>query len=487
MRAYLASSIGVACAAALVLPLSLPASASTPPTASSPGASTTTPGAYGPSGAVAASSRTSAAPAGDVSVPGSTQSLPLVTLRSERAGGAALKGLARRDVRPFSLVGVVWDDPDAELHGSVQVRTRATGSRTWSGWQSVETHNQAHAADPGTPERDSGTVRGSTAPLWVGASDGVEVRVRAEAPRSGAAPASLPRGMRIELVDPGDEPSTEPASEDTAQGPEVPEGTDTGTTSGQAPAPALTPEESAASAVNAELVPLGATEIPELSKAETEAAFADQFGDEAMASKPYIGPRPRIITRKGWGADEKLRERNFVYTKSVQAAFVHHSATGNNYTCKQAPSVLRSIYRYHVKSSGWRDFGYNFAVDKCGNIYEGRAGGVAKAVLGAHTRGFNTNSMGIAVLGTYSQSTPPSAAVTAVARLTAWKLGLYGKDPRGKATLTSGGGNLYKKGTKVKLNVISGHRDGFLTDCPGTRLYGKLGTARKASAKYQGR
>ncbi|QGV80295.1 N-acetylmuramoyl-L-alanine amidase [Streptomyces ficellus] len=479
MRAYLASSIGVACAAALVLPLALPASAA--PTVSRTPALT--------------------APAGESAVPGSTQSLPLRSLPSERATGAARQGLARSDVRPFSLVGIVWDDPEAELNGSVQVRTRAIGTGAWSGWQSVETHNHAHAADPGTPERDSGTVRGSTAPLWVGASDGVEVRVRAEAPRSGTGPAALPRGMRIELVDPGDEPGTEPAGEvdpatdpvvdpageDTAQGPEVPEGTDTGTTSGQVPAPALTAEESAASAVNAELAPLGATEIPELTKEQTDAELAEQFGEEAAAAKPYVGPRPRIVTRKGWGADEKLRERDFVYTKSVQAAFVHHSATGNNYTCKQAPSVLRSIYRYHVKSSGWRDIGYNFAVDKCGNIYEGRAGGVAKAVLGAHTLGFNTNSMGIAVLGTYSQSTPPSAAVTAVARLTAWKLGLYGKDPRAKTTLTSGGGNRYKKGTKVKLNVISGHRDGFVTDCPGTQLYNKLGTARSASAKYQGR
>ncbi|GAA2495329.1 peptidoglycan recognition protein family protein [Streptomyces gobitricini] len=465
MRAYLASSIGVACAAALVLPLALPASAAPAPSLTS----------AAPAG-----------PAGEVSVPGSTQSLPLHALPAERAGAAA-QGLTARDVRPFSLVGVVWDDPDTELHGSVQVRTRATGSGAWSDWQSVDTHNHDHAADPGTPERDSGTVRGSTAPLWVGASDGIEVRVRAEAPRSGAAPAALPRGMRIELVDPGDEPVIELAGEDTAQGPEVPEGNDTGTTSGQVPLPALTAEESAASAVNAELVPLGAAEIPELTKEATEAAFADQFGDEAMVAKPYIGPRPRIITRKGWGADERLRERNFVYTKSVQAAFVHHSATGNNYSCKQAPSVLRSIYRYHVKSSGWRDFGYNFAVDKCGNIYEGRAGGVAKPVLGAHTLGFNSNSMGIAVLGTYSQSNPPSAAVTGVARLTAWKLGLYGKNPRAKTTLTSGGGNRYKKGAKVKLNVISGHRDGFVTDCPGARLYGKLGTARSASAKYQGR
>jgi uncharacterized protein with LGFP repeats len=136
---------------------------------------------------------------------------------------------------------------------------------------------------------------------------------------------------------------------------------------------------------------------------------------------------------------------------------------------------------------GWRDIGYNSLVDKCGTIYEGRAGGVAKAVLGAHTLGFNNNSMGIAVIGSFGSTKPAGAAVKAVARLTAWKLGLFGADPRGKTYLTSGGGNLYPKGKNVRLNVISGHRDGYATDCPGKRLYAKLGSARSSAAKYQGR
>jgi uncharacterized protein with LGFP repeats len=241
-------------------------------------------------------------------------------------------------------------------------------------------------------------------------------------------------------------------------------------------------EAVAASAANADLAPLGATEIPALSRARTEAELAAR-----QQAKPYIGPRPSITTRRGWGANEKLREKKFVYTKKVKAAFVHHSATGNNYSCKQSPSVIRSIYRYHVNSMGWRDLGYNFLVDKCGKIYEGRAGGVSKAVLGAHTLGFNSNSMGIAVLGTYGSKKPSSAAVKAVARLTAWKLGLHGMNPRGKTYLKSGGGNLYRKGKNVRLNVISGHRDGFATSCPGKKLYGKLGTTRSTAAKYQGR
>lgn len=511
MRGHLASSIAVTCAAALALPLSLSsdAAAGTPtvrPTAERPEAERPAPERAARAHPAAASPATTGAtravsPATrptmpDQAVPGSTQSLPLAPLalatpdappsgdRSVPPTPAApTQGLRQRDVRHFSLVGVVWDNPDTELHGRVQVRTRATGTTRWSGWQDVDTHNHEHAADPDTAERTSGRVRGSTAPLWVGDSDGVEVRVQAEAdgraaPDGRAVTAGpLPRGLHLELVDPGAEP---PPRGSEPEAPRV---------------SALTVESAASSAVNADLAPLGATEIPQLSQKKTEADLLATRGDIAdMADtaagqrvKPYIGARPRIVTRRGWGADEKLRERNFSYTKTVKAAFVHHSASGNNYRCAQASSVIRSIYRYHVRSSGWRDIGYNFVVDKCGNIYEGRAGGVAKPVMGAHTLGFNTNSMGIAVLGSFGASAPPAAAVNAIARLTAWKLGLFGANPRGKTYLKSGGGNLYRKGKNVRLNVISGHRDGFATECPGGRLYAKLGKTRASSARYQGR
>ncbi|MGW0789128.1 peptidoglycan recognition protein family protein [Streptomyces sp. NPDC002911] len=485
MRALLATSIGVTCATALTLPLAAPA-----------------PAPAAPAQAPVAQARAAAPP----EPAGSTQSLPLRPLidAAPRTTGeptgttnpATAQGLLRRGSHRFSLVGVVWDDADTELHGTVQVRTRATGTTKWSGWQSLETHNTDHAADSGSPERESGTVRGSTAPLWVGDSDGVEVRVRSEnaGPRDGAAgTAPLPVGLQVELVDPGDDPELPLAEGTPAPGTSsaVTAVTPSAGTAGPATAAqagalpetaGLTVAAAESSAVNADLAPLGASEITALSKAESE----EQAG-VAAGAKPFVGPRPGIVTRKGWGADENLRERNFAYTSTVKAAFVHHSATGNNYTCAQAPSVLRSIYRYHVKSSGWRDFGYNFAVDKCGRIYEGRAGGVSKAVLGAHTLGFNTNSMGIAVLGTYSSKNPPAAAVTAVAGLTAWKLGLFGRNPKGKVTLISGGSGKYKKGAKATLNVISGHRDGFATECPGIRLYKKLGTARTSSAKLQGR
>ncbi|MGW8731436.1 peptidoglycan recognition protein family protein [Streptomyces sp. NPDC055808] len=418
MRSFLASSIGVAAVAALALPL-----AATAPVAASP-----------------------AAPPATAELAGSTQSLPMAPLPGQdRAGGdTSQEGLARREVRPFSLVGVVWDNAEDELHGSVQVRTRTRAAGSWSDWQDLETHNHDHGADPGTAEA-AGPLHGSTAPLWVGDSDAVEARVRAE----DAEGEPLPGGLRLDLVDPGADPA----------------GPDAGDTGRALRAPDV---------------------LPALDSTASRAEAAEATGAES-AARPYIGARPRIITRKGWGADERLRESGYVYTKSVKVAFVHHTASGNGYSCAQAPSVLRSIYRYHVKSSGWRDIGYNFAVDKCGNIYEGRAGGVAKAVMGAHTLGFNTNSTGIAVLGTYSNTNPSAAALKAVEQLAAWKLGLYGLNPAGKSTLVSGGGNRYKKGRSVRFNAIAGHRDGFATDCPGARLYSRLGSARVTAAHFQGR
>ncbi|WGD42552.1 peptidoglycan recognition protein family protein [Streptomyces cathayae] len=432
-----ASVIGVTCATALVLPLA--------PSAVAASAGPGQPARAVPRAAVTAESGTT----------GSTESLPLQPLDPDRASGAATFGLTPRSVRNFSLLGVVWDDPAAELHGQVQVRTRGARTGSWSDWRDVEARNADHAADPGTSgtgERASGRVRGATAPLWVGDSDGVEIRVLAESggpghtgtaaegPESAEAAEStvlpLPSGMRLELIDPG---------------------------------------EGSASAAGTADGPADGTGV------RRKGAVTRQ------RANPYTAPRPDIVTRADWGADESLREKGFVYTDEVGAAFVHHTASGNDYTCEEVPSLIRGIYRYHTESMGWRDLGYNFLVDKCGKVYEGRAGGVAEPVLGAHTLGFNSHSMGVAVLGTYSSTDPSDAAVKGVARLAAWKLGLYGVDPGAETYLTSEGGNLYTKGTRVRLNVISGHRDGFNTVCPGGKLYDQLGTARSTAAGYQGR
>jgi uncharacterized protein with LGFP repeats len=164
------------------------------------------------------------------------------------------------------------------------------------------------------------------------------------------------------------------------------------------------------------------------------------------------------------------------YIDKVDAVFVHHTAGTNDYTCAESPAIVRAILVYHVQTNGWNDVGYNFFVDKCGTVFEGRAGGVDKRVRGAHTYGFNGDSSGISVLGDYENGgAPTTAAKKAVADIAAWKLGLDGVSPEAKVTLTAAGDTgVYKTGQQATLFTISGHRDGFATLCPGESLYSAL-------------
>ncbi|WP_280696114.1 N-acetylmuramoyl-L-alanine amidase [Kitasatospora sp. GP82] len=211
-------------------------------------------------------------------------------------------------------------------------------------------------------------------------------------------------------------------------------------------------------------------------------------GERAESGAGHAAPRPGIVTRSGWGADESLRDPDFQYTGAVRAVFVHHTDTSNDYSCADSAKVIRAIYQYHVKSNGWRDIGYNFLVDKCGTIYEGRAGGVDQPVLGAHTLGFNSNSSGVAALGSYGSAAVPQAQLDGISKIAAWKLGLTGVDAKGTTTLVSASdSSRYPKGRTVTFNTISGHRDAFATECPGDVLYGHLPGVRSTAAGLQGR
>ncbi|MFF6915913.1 N-acetylmuramoyl-L-alanine amidase [Streptomyces sp. NPDC012466] len=320
------------------------------------------------------------------------------------------RSLAPRTTEPFSLVGVTWDDPDATLDGTAQVRTRSRESGAWSTWRPLETDVRTPEAGP---DRDRAGVRGSTQPLWTGPSDGVQVRV------SGS---RLPAGLRVELVDP----------------------------------------EAGSGAVHTAVV-------------EPEEA--------GPAAGPLSAERPVVTARSSWGADESLVKDPPTYTGDTQAMFVHHTAGTNDYTCSESASIVRGVFLYHVKSNGWNDIGYHFLVDKCGTVFEGRAGGIDKPVLGAHTYGFNTATSSVSVLGDYSTAATDAVVRESVAKVAAWKLGLYGIDPTGTVVLTSGADNgKYKLGQKVTFSRISGHRDGYPTACPGQHLYDDLPEIRTLAA-----
>jgi hypothetical protein len=194
--------------------------------------------------------------------------------------------------------------------------------------------------------------------------------------------------------------------------------------------------------------------------------------------------QPSIHPRSSWGARAPKVAPS--YASSVRLAVVHHTAGTNNYSSAQVPALLRGVQAYHMDANGWNDIGYNFAVDRFGRIWEARSGGITRAVIGGHARGFNTGSTGVVVLGNFETAAPTSAAVRAVGTVLAWKLAVHDADPRSGVAFRAGEGSpRFAPGSVVVLPRIVGHRDVGLTACPGANLYPALSTIRsQARAAY---
>ncbi len=195
---------------------------------------------------------------------------------------------------------------------------------------------------------------------------------------------------------------------------------------------------------------------------------------------------PNVIMRSGWGADESLRFKNCsgpTYTSGVRFAVIHHTATSNDYSPSDSPAIVRSIYAYSVESLGYCDMMYNFLVDKYGQIFEGRYGGADKPVLGAHAIGFNTDSVGVSVIGDHTAVSPSPATIDAIERFLAWKFAVSGIDPRAPVDYVTSGNDKFPAGTHLTIPTIIGHRDTWFTDCPGNMLYALLPDIRENVAR----
>jgi flagellar hook assembly protein FlgD len=201
----------------------------------------------------------------------------------------------------------------------------------------------------------------------------------------------------------------------------------------------------------------------------------------ALAAEVGPVPRPPMTMRAGWNADETIVRGAPSIADRLRVVTVHHTAGSNSYSRSSSAAIVRGIQRYHVLSNGWDDIGYNFLVDKYGQVFEGRAGGITRNVVGAHAGGFNTGSVGIAVIGNYQSASFSAAARNALEDLLAWRLDVGHVHPRGVVSRVSAGSSKWPAGAVVRLRAVSGHRDTSLTSCPGNRIYSRLDSvARRA-------
>ncbi|MEP7368005.1 MAG: N-acetylmuramoyl-L-alanine amidase [Dermatophilaceae bacterium] len=358
--------------------------------------------------------------------PSGTVAAPPVPLGAMSAGRVVADELvtARRvesrvvDATGFQTLGVTW--PEGTRVGDLggQVRTRSKGR--WSSWVDLK---------PGDSGPDAGTAdaarvqRGGTDPLSIGDADAVQLAFAATA-KGG------PQGLSLALIGSAEKSVTDG---------------------------------------NLGSIALG-TSAGSGASVETTAYSTSLVQTAAVA--------PRVITRAEWGAPAQACTPDVA--SALVGAVVHHTADPNTYTTvAQAMQQIRNDAAYHINGRGWCDIGYNFIVDKWGNIYEGRAHSMAEAVVGAHAAGFNTGTVGVSMLGTYD-ALPSAATQQSVAQIIAWRLRAYHIDPQSSMTYHTGDGGTLSKyyNQNVVLSRISGHRDVGYTACPGNGGYAALPNIR---------
>ncbi len=323
----------------------------------------------------------------------------------------------------FQTIGVTWPE-DADVTAlQPQMRVRSDGE--WSEW--AEFGQDSEVPDAGTPDAAHAT-RGGTEPVWVGDADAIQLSFAAD-------DEAGPDGLALVLV--GSD--------------EVP----------------LAPDDV--------IVGSAATTDTDVEQASfTQASFTQASSTQALFA---ASAAPAIISRAEWGARDQVCTPDVA--SRLVGAVVHHTAGSNNYaTVAEAMQQIRNDQRYHIESRGWCDLGYNFVVDKWGNIYEGRARSLTQPVVGVHAGGFNTGTVGVSMLGTYGVA-PSAATQQAVAQIIGWRLGFYGVNPMGSMVYHTGSGENSKfQDQDVSLPRVFGHRDVAYTACPGDGGYNSLPNIR---------
>jgi hypothetical protein len=214
---------------------------------------------------------------------------------------------------------------------------------------------------------------------------------------------------------------------------------------------------------------------PDRADAALAAKASSASAGAAITAAVRFPTMPDVMTRREWGADPDLGDTCWAprFGRSARAVVVHHTVNSNDYSRADGPAIVRSILAYHTQGQGWCDIGYNYLVDRFGRVYEGRAGGIRRPVRGAHAGDYNTDTVGISMIGDYDKARLPRALKNAMVRLVGWRLGtsytrIYGKT------------RIYDR----RVPHILGHRDVMSTACPGRYGYAFIPALRRQVASY---
>jgi N-acetylmuramoyl-L-alanine amidase len=82
--------------------------------------------------------------------------------------------------------------------------------------------------------------------------------------------------------------------------------------------------------------------------------------------------------------------------RAITEIIIHATATRPNWwASKSAKQKVQEVRRWHVEDNGWAGIGYHYLIDRDGTVVKGRP--IERA--GAHVRGHNKDTIGIALFG----------------------------------------------------------------------------------------
>ena len=197
------------------------------------------------------------------------------------------------------------------------------------------------------------------------------------------------------------------------------------------------------------------------------------FKGETIPLHASPPPKPTIVARADWGArllnlyapeefglfDPQTNPEGVLYYSSdlrevLNTIVIHHSAFSYS-----SPAEIQDL---HMDRRGFADIAYHFLIDSDGVISEGRE----INVRGAHVQGFNTGSVGIVLMGNFSETEPTRAQTDSLVNLVDYLRYTY------------------------KIRYLAGHKDypdqsPDGTECPGANLYPLLpDLARRLGMKF---
>lgn len=220
-------------------------------------------------------------------------------------------------------------------------------------------------------------------------------------------------------------------------------------------------------------------------------SFSESYNNNSGAKYTSLP----IVTRDQWGAeleppdiDDSSRLRWDPYYYHVNRIIIHHTVTPNE--PDNPEEYVRTVYLFHSITKDWGDVGYNFLIDHNGTIYEGKLGG--DGVKGYHAGATaNRGSIGIALLGDFSDQMPTQAAQNSLIKLMAEKAAFYDFDLKySQRDLSRWLDTSY---------TVFGHRDSYnrvenggdwswraeSTACPGNELHPHLQDITTQAQQYK--